>query len=450
MRLCGLKIMIPFNEAGEVEITWIQQGNVTVDEPVARIQDDDGNERQLTMTQRWPVRRPIPEAMIRRRIAQRLYPDEPLTTTTRIIDTFFPIARGGTACIPGPFGAGKTVMQSLIARYATIDIVVIVACGERAGEVVETITEYPEMKDPKTGGALMDRTIIICNTSSMPVAARESSIYTGMTIGEYYRQMGYNVLVIADSTSRWAQAMRETSGRMEEIPGEEAFPAYLDSSIKNVYERAGVIKCPDESVGSLTMIGTVSPAGGNFEEPVTQATLATVKTFLGLSYDRAYKRFYPAIDPLISWSRYLDQLQEWFQTNLTPEWNDDVKVMQELLEQGDSIYQMMQVTGEEGITIEDYVVWQKSTLLDMVYLQQDAFDEVDVSMPRERQLESFNLLKTIIKREYRFSDKEDVRDFFTKLTGLYKNWNYSPWNSQEYTRYQQEIEESVAKYAIGA
>ena len=444
------KIMIPFNEAGEVEITWIQQGNVTVDEPVARIQDDDGNERQLTMTQRWPVRRPIPEAMIRRRIAQRLYPDEPLTTTTRIIDTFFPIARGGTACIPGPFGAGKTVMQSLIARYATIDIVVIVACGERAGEVVETITEYPEMKDPKTGGALMDRTIIICNTSSMPVAARESSIYTGMTIGEYYRQMGYNVLVIADSTSRWAQAMRETSGRMEEIPGEEAFPAYLDSSIKNVYERAGVIKCPDESVGSLTMIGTVSPAGGNFEEPVTQATLATVKTFLGLSYDRAYKRFYPAIDPLISWSRYLDQLQEWFQTNLTPEWNDDVKVMQELLEQGDSIYQMMQVTGEEGITIEDYVVWQKSTLLDMVYLQQDAFDEVDVSMPRERQLESFNLLKTIIKREYRFSDKEDVRDFFTKLTGLYKNWNYSPWNSQEYTRYQQEIEESVAKYAIGA
>lgn len=441
------KIMIPFNEPGEVEITWIQQGSFTINTPVARIKTENGKEQELTMTQAWPVRRPLPEAMIRRRYAERLYPDEPLTTTQRIIDTFFPIARGGTACIPGPFGAGKTVLQSLIARYSTIDIVVIVACGERAGEVVETITEYPEMKDPKTGGSLMDRTIIICNTSSMPVAARESSIYTGMTIGEYYRQMGYNVLVIADSTSRWAQAMRETSGRMEEIPGEEAFPAYLDSSIKNVYERAGVLKCPDGAVGSLTMIGTVSPAGGNFEEPVTQATLATVKTFLGLSYERAYKRFYPAIDPLISWSRYLEQLQEWFRTHLTPEWVDDVKQMQELLEQGDSIYQMMQVTGEEGISIEDYVVWQKSMLLDMVYLQQDAFDEVDVSMERDRQLESFGLLKTLINRDYQFSDKENVRDFFTRLTGLYKNLNYSPHNSSDYTSYTQEIHDFAAKYS---
>jgi V/A-type H+-transporting ATPase subunit A len=295
----------------------------------------------------------------------------------------------------------------------------------------------------------MDRTIIICNTSSMPVAARESSIYTGMTLGEYYRQMGYNVLVIADSTSRWAQAMCETSGRMEEIPGEEAFPAYLDSSIKNVYERAGVIKCPDDSVGSLTMIGTVSPAGGNFEEPVTQATLATVKTFLGLSYDRAYKRYYPAIDPLISWSRYLDQMQKWFAENLTPDWVADVKQMQELLEQGDSIYQMMQVTGEEGISIDDYVVWQKATLLDMVYLQQDAFDDVDVSMSRERQLSSFKGLKAIISRNYQFSDKDEVRDFFTKLTGLYKNLNYSPEKSHDYDRYQQEIEMLVGDSIFG-
>jgi V/A-type H+-transporting ATPase subunit A len=440
------KIMVPFNEPGSVEITWIQQGSFTIDTPVARIQTEDGEEREMTMLQRWPVRRPIPEAMMRRRISERLFPSEPLTTTTRIIDTFFPIARGGTGCIPGPFGAGKTVLQSLIARYATVDIVVIVACGERAGEVVETITEYPEMKDPRTGGSLMDRTVIICNTSSMPVAARESSIYTGITIGEYYRQMGYDVLVIADSTSRWAQAMRETSGRMEEIPGEEAFPAYLDSSIKNVYERAGVIKCPDGSVGSLTMIGTVSPAGGNFEEPVTQATLATVKTFLGLSYDRAYKRYYPAIDPLISWSRYLDQLQKWFNTNLTSAWTEDVKAMQDLLAQGDSIYQMMQVTGEEGISIDDYVVWQKATLLDMVYLQQDAFDDVDVSMPRERQLESFKLLKQVVTRDYNFSSKEEVRDCFTRLTGLYKNFNYSPSNSPDYTRYKQEIEQLAAQY----
>ena len=434
------KIMVPFDEPGTVEVTWIHRGSCPIDATIARIQTEDGGERELTMMQSWPVRRPIPEAMLRRRYAERLYPDEPLTTTQRIIDTFFPIARGGTACIPGPFGAGKTVLQSLIARYATIDIVVIVACGERAGEVVETIAEYPEMKDPKTGGSLMDRTIIICNTSSMPVAARESSIYTGMTIGEYYRQMGYNVLVIADSTSRWAQAMRETSGRMEEIPGEEAFPAYLDSSIKNVYERAGVIKCPDDSVGSLTMIGTVSPAGGNFEEPVTQATLATVKTFLGLSYERAYKRYYPAIDPLISWSRYLNQLQAWFGEHLNDKWVADVKQMQELLEQGDSIYQMMQVTGEEGISIDDYVVWQKAALLDMVYLQQDAFDDVDVSMSRERQLESFKGLKAIIDKPYQFSDKDDVREFFTKLTSLYKNLNYSAENSHDYTRYKDEIE----------
>jgi V/A-type H+-transporting ATPase subunit A len=370
-----------------------------------------------------------------------------MTTTTRIIDTFFPIARGGMACIPGPFGAGKTVLQSLISRYSTVDIVIVTACGERAGEVVETIKEFPETKDPRTGGSLMDRTIIICNTSSMPVAARESSIYTGITLGEYYRQMGYNVLVIADSTSRWAQAMRETSGRMEEIPGEEAFPAYLDSSVKNIYERAGVIKCPDKSIGSLTMIGTVSPAGGNFEEPVTQATLATVKTFLGLSYDRAYKRFYPAIDPLISWSRYLDQLKDWFADNLNPGWIDDVKAMQELLHRGDSIYQMMQVTGEEGITPEDFIVWEKSVLLDMVFLQQDAFDDVDASMSLERQQKSFQLLKRLIEAEYRFKDKDEAREYFTRITGVYKNLNYSPEKSSDYKRYRQEIEELAAKYA---
>jgi V/A-type H+-transporting ATPase subunit A len=444
------KIMVPFNEPESVEVTWIQQGSFTVDKSIARIQTAGGAERELTMVQSWPVRRSIPEAMIRRRYAERLYPTELMTTTTRIIDTFFPIARGGMACIPGPFGAGKTVLQSLISRFSTVDIVIVTACGERAGEVVETIKEFPETKDPRTGGSLMARTIIICNTSSMPVAARESSIYTGMTLGEYYRQMGYNVLMIADSTSRWAQAMRETSGRMEEIPGEEGFPAYLDSSIKNVYERAGVIKCPDQSVGSLTMIGTVSPAGGNFEEPVTQATLATVKTFLGLSYDRAYKRFYPAIDPLISWSRYLDQLKDWLDANMGTEWIGDVKAMQELLVRGDTIYQMMQVTGEEGITMEDYIVWQKSTLLDMVFLQQDAFDDVDASMSLERQQESFQLLKGLIEAEYRFKDKDAARDFFTRLTGIYKNLNYSPEESAEYERYRQEIEKLAADYAVAA
>jgi len=313
---------------------------------------------------------------------------------------------------------------------------------------VETIREFPETKDPRTGGSLMDRTIIVCNTSSMPVAARESSIYTGVTLGEYYRQMGYNVLVIADSTSRWAQAMRETSGRMEEIPGEEAYPAYLDSAIKNVYERAGVLKCSDGAVGSLTMIGTVSPAGGNFEEPVTQATLSTVKTFLGLSYDRAYKRFYPAIDPLISWSRYLDQLEEWFTENLYESWVADVKAMRELLVQGDDIYQMMQVTGEEGITLEDFIQWQKATLVDMVFLQQDAYDEVDVSMPLKRQLESFKLVKKLTEQHYGFDEKESARQMFTKITGLFRNLNYSPTGSPEYERYFREIEALVQKSSV--
>jgi V/A-type H+-transporting ATPase subunit A len=441
------KIMVPFHEPEPVEITWIQQGSFTVETPIARIRTRQGTERVLTMMQQWPVRRPIPEAMLRRRLAERLFPSYPLTTTTRIIDTFFPIALGGTGCIPGPFGAGKTVLQSLVARYSTVDVVIIVACGERAGEVVETIKEYPETKDPHTGGSLMDRTIIVCNTSSMPVASREASIYTGVTLGEYYRQMGYDVLLIADSTSRWAQAMRETSGRMEEIPGEEAFPAYLDSSIKNVYERAGVIQCPDASQGTLTILGTVSPAGGNFEEPVTQATLATVKTFLGLSYDRAYKRFYPAIDPLMSWSRYLDQLRDWYEKHLGLEWVPNVKAMVDLLHKGNAVYQMMQVTGEEGISMEDYLLWQKATLLDMVYLQQDAFDDVDVSMSRTRQQESFKLLKTLIDQNYQFKDKDEAHGFFTRMTGLYKNLNYSPQESPEYKRYINEIQTLAAQHA---
>ena len=437
------KIMVPFDEPSAVEVTWMNRGNLRISDPVARIVRPSGEERTLTMAQRWPVRRPVPERMLRRRVAERIYPTEPLTTTQRIIDTMIPVARGGTACIPGPFGSGKTVLQSLIARHSAVDIVIVIACGERAGEVVETITEYPETRDPRTGGSLMDRTIIICNTSSMPVAARESSIYTGITLGEYYRQMGYDVLCIADSTSRWAQAMRETSGRMEEIPGEEAFPAYLDSSIKTLYERAGLIQGPDGQTGSVTLIGTVSPAGGNFEEPVTQATLATVKNFLGLSAERAYKRFYPAIDPLISWSRYLDQMRDWYTENLSPTWVEDVKAAHALLHRGDEIYQMMQVTGEEGTTIEDFLTWQKSVFLDMVFLQQDAYDPVDSSMPLERQKTSFEMVKEVVEADFDIDDRDVAQDFFTRLISLYKNLNYSPDDSAEYTRYLRDIEDLV-------
>jgi V/A-type H+/Na+-transporting ATPase subunit A len=309
--------------------------------------------------------------------------------------------------------------------------------------VVETITEYPETKDPRTGGSLMDRTIIICNTSSMPVAAREASIYVGITLGEYYRQMGLNVLCIADSTSRWAQAMRETSGRMEEIPGEEAFPAYLDSTIKAVYERAGLLRGPDGDTGSLTMIGTVSPAGGNFEEPVTQATLATVKCFLGLSADRAYRRFYPAIDPLLSWSRYREQLGPWFDEQLGARWVERVAKLDALLRQGETIYQMMQVVGEEGVTVEDFVTWQKATLIDMAYLQQDAFDPVDVSVSLARQKRTFELLERIVAARVPLTERDELRRFFTELTGQLKNLNYSGEGSPEFEQRWAKIEAMI-------
>jgi V/A-type H+-transporting ATPase subunit A len=438
------RLMVPFAEPAPLRVEWIRGGSLGVAQPFARLQRDDGAVIELTPQQRWAVRRPIPRTMLTHGHAERLYPREPLTTTQRIIDTFFPIARGGTACIPGPFGAGKTVLQSLIARYSSVDVVVVIACGERAGEVVETITEYPDAKDPRTGGSLMDRTIIICNTSSMPVAAREASIYVGVTIGEYYRQMGLDVLCIADSTSRWAQAMRETSGRMEEIPGEEAFPAYLDSTIKAVYERAGLLRGADGDTGSLTMIGTVSPAGGNFEEPVTQATLATVKCFLGLSADRAYRRFYPAIDPLLSWSRYREQLAPWLDEHVGAGWIDRVERLDALLHRADAIYQMMQVVGEEGVTLEDFVIWQKATLVDMAYLQQDAFDPVDVSTPLPRQKRTFELVEQIVAAYVPLTDRDEVRRHFTELIGHLKNLDYSAEGSPDYEKHLAAIERMLA------
>lgn len=426
------KIMLPFNWVGDYKVVWVQKGAATIHDIVARLEDAQGGEHTLTLSQKWPVRRPLPESILKRALSERLYPTEPILTSQRLIDTFFPIARGGTACIPGPFGAGKTVLQNLIARNAKVDIVIVVACGERAGEVVETIAEFPKMTDPTTGGSLMDRTIIICNTSSMPVAAREASIFTGITLGEYYRQMGYDVLLIADSTSRWAQAMRETSGKLEEIPGEEGFPAYLESSIKGLYERAGALKTNDGDLGNLTLIGTVSPAGGNFDEPVTQSTLSTVKCFLGLSSERAYKRFYPAVDPMLSWSRYLDQLSDWYDKNAEVGWTDKVRDLLALIEKGEQVDQMMQVTGEEGVTIEDFVTQQKGLFVDMVYLQQDAFDKVDATVPLERQKMTFKLVYDVTQSTAEFADKAEVRQVFTQLTGLIKNFHYAAENTPEF------------------
>ena len=434
------RIMVPFDARGEQEVNWIQEGSFTVDVPVARLVDEARNERVVTLAQRWPVRRPLPRRLLDSHASERLYPDRPLDTTIRVIDTFFPIATGGTACIPGPFGAGKTVLQNLIARYSTVDIVIIVACGERAGEVVETITEFPRLSDPTTGGSLMDRTVIVCNTSSMPVAAREASIYTGITLGEYYRQMGLDVLLIADSTSRWAQAMRETSGRMEEIPGEEAYPAYLDSAVRSVYERAGVIRNNAGDSGSLTLIGTVSPSGGNFEEPVTQATLSTVKAFLGLSSERAYKRFYPAVDPLLSWSRYRAELEPAIAERLGKEWPGRIDELLQLLHDGEDVNQMMQVTGDEGITLEDFLTYHKAAFLDLVYLQQDAFDAVDGSTSPARQRRSLELIHPLVNATYAFEEKDAIREYFTALASEMKNLNYAPLDSSEYRRHYREIE----------
>jgi V/A-type H+-transporting ATPase subunit A len=320
------------------------------------------------------------------------------------VDTFFPVARGGTYCIPGPFGAGKTVLQQITSRHATVDVVIIAACGERAGEVVETLREFPELTDPRTGKSLMERTIIICNTSAMPVAAREASVFTASALGEYYRQMGLNVLLLADSTSRWAQAMREMSGRLEEIPGEEAFPAYLESRIAEFYERAGLVELHSGEFGSLTIGGTVSPAGGNFEEPVTQSTLKVVGAFHGLSRERSDARRYPAIHPLESWSKYVSVVP--------PELLNKAK---EYLFKGSEVHQMMMVVGEEGTSIEDFIIYLKSEFVDSVYLQQNAFDEVDAATSPERQDLIMGKNCDILDLELDFETKEEARKFFYDL-----------------------------------
>lgn len=437
-------IFVPFDETGPATLSWIESGRFDAQAHVAELLRSDGSRRALQLVQRWPVRRPLPQRLLKSHRAQRQFPQVPMMTGLRLIDTFFPVAKGGTACIPGPFGAGKTVLQNLIARYADVDVVIIVACGERAGEVVETLTEFPNLPDPRTGGSLMERTVIVCNTSAMPVAARESSIFTGVTLGEYYRHMGHDVLVIADSTSRWAQAMRETSGRMEEIPGEEAYPAYLDSSIRALYERAGCIRRSDGVTGSLTLIGTVSPAGGNLEEPVTQSTLASVKTFLCLTAERAYRRSYPAVDPLRSWSRYHAQLRHWQEERLGPQWPSAVARLGALMREANRVAQMVQVTGEEGITVDDFVLWQSAELVDNVFLQQDAFDPVDASTPLQRQQQMLDLLDSVLHPARRFSDQESARQWFIHLTTLWRNLNYAADGSAAYRELLAQIRQHAA------
>lgn len=418
------QIMVPFQLPGVWTIADIKaNGKYKARDIICVIENQKGEKKELSMIMTQPVKVAI------KGYEERVRPDEPMVTKIRIVDTFLPVAKGGTYCTPGPFGAGKTVLQHMTSRNADVDIVIIAACGERAGEVVEILKEFPELQDPKTGRSLMERTIIICNTSSMPVAAREASVYTAVTMAEYYRNMGLDVLLLADSTSRWAQAMREMSGRLEEIPGDEAFPAYLESRIAEFYERAGKVRLRDGRFGSVTIGGSVSPAGGNFEEPVTQATLKVVGAFHGLSRERSDARKYPAIDPLDSWAKYKGIIEA-----------DRVSKAYNYVKRSAEVNQMMKVVGEEGTSLDDYIVYQKGEFVDSVYLQQNSFDPVDAAVTVDRQREVFGVLEAILNANFQVEDKKDARNFFNELRQKFLDWNGAEEGTDLYTERKESVQ----------
>ncbi|MCR5370608.1 MAG: V-type ATP synthase subunit A [Clostridium sp.] len=427
------RIMVPFTLRGT---DWTvksikEKGTYNVHSTVCVIENSRGEERELSMIFTQPIKQAV------KCYAEKLRPSEPLVTKIRCIDSFLPVAKGGTFCTPGPFGAGKTVLQHMQAKNSDVDIVIVAACGERAGEVVEVLKEFPELTDPKTGRSLMERTIIICNTSSMPVAAREASCYTAVTLAEYYRQMGLDVLLLADSTSRWAQAMREMSGRLEEIPGEEAFPAYLESTIAAFYERAGKVRLEDGTIASITIGGTVSPAGGNFEEPVTQATLKVVGAFHGLARERSDARKYPAIHPVDSWSKYKGVVDM-----------DRVNKARGMLIRSTEINQMMKVVGEEGTSSEDYIMYQKGELLDSVFLQQNSFDPIDAACSPERQRREFDRLYDAMMKTYDITDKKEIRAFFNQLRQEFLDWHGFEFETPEFEQHEQKISDFYMSKAI--
>ena len=426
-------IMVPFTLKGD---DWTvdsikSAGTYNVHDTVCTIVNGKGEKRDLSMIFTQPVKQAV------KCYAERLRPNEPLVTKIRCIDSFLPVAKGGTFCTPGPFGAGKTVLQHMQAKNSDVDIVIVAACGERAGEVVEVLKEFPELTDPKTGRSLMERTIIICNTSSMPVAAREASCYTAVTLAEYYRQMGLDVLLLADSTSRWAQAMREMSGRLEEIPGEEAFPAYLESTIATFYERAGKVRLNSGEIASITIGGTVSPAGGNFEEPVTQATLKVVGAFHGLARERSDARKYPAIHPVESWSKYVGVVDM-----------DRIHTARGILIRSTEVNQMMKVVGEEGTSSEDYIIYQKGELLDAVYLQQNSFDPIDQACVPERQRREFDVLYDAMMQTYDITDKKEIRAFFNQLRQEFLDWHGTEFESKEFEAQQKKITDFYMAKAV--
>ena len=427
------QIMVPFGlkDEGWVVKSIKPKGSYPVRDTMAVLENRLGETKELSMVFSWPIKEMV------HCYDERLRPDETMVTQIRCIDTFLPVVKGGTFCVPGPFGAGKTVLQHMEAKNAAVDVVVVAACGERAGEVVEVLKEFPELIDPRTGRSLMERTIIICNTSSMPVAAREASVYTAVTIAEYYRQMGLDVLLLADSTSRWAQAMREMSGRLEEIPGEEAFPAYLESVIASFYERAGKVRLHDGRTASITIGGTVSPAGGNFDEPVTQATLKVVGAFHGLSRERSDARKYPSIHPIDSWSKYQGIVDM-----------DKVNQARAILRRSIEVNQMMMVVGEEGTSAEDYIIYQKGELLDAVYLQQNSFDPIDAACSPERQRRVFAVIYDVLMRQYKMTDKREIRGFFNQLRQEFLDWHNTEFETEAFEAQQKKLTDYYLSKAV--
>ena len=436
------KIMVPFIMTGNYTVKSIAaEGEYKVTDTIATVTDSDGNEYPITMVQRWPVKQAI------RCYDEKPRPSKVMETGVRAIDTFNPLAEGGTGFIPGPFGAGKTVLQHAISKQADADIIIMIACGERANEVVEIFKEFPELIDPHTGHKLMERTIIICNTSNMPVAAREASVYTGMTIGEYYRSMGLKVLVMADSTSRWAQALREMSNRLEELPGQDAFPMDLSAIISNFYSRAGLVKLHNGATGSVTFLGTVSPAGGNLKEPVTESTKKAARCFYALSQGRADSKRYPAIDPLESYSKYLEypEVEEYLGEKIEKDWVSLVYRGKTIVQRGKEANDQINILGDDGVPVEYHERFWKSELIDFVILQQDAFDDIDANCPLERQQMMYKMVLGICDRHFDFADFEACSKFFKGLINLFRQMNYSEWKSDKFYDYQKQIEQYVAQ-----
>lgn len=434
------KIMVPFTMTGSYTVKSVAAaGSYKITDTIAVVTDAEGREHPITMVQKWPVKQAV------RCYVEKPRPARVMETGVRAIDTFNPMAEGGTGFIPGPFGAGKTVLQHAISKQADADVIIMVACGERANEVVEIFKEFPELVDPRTGHKLMERTIIICNTSNMPVAAREASVYTGMTIGEYYRAMGLKVLVMADSTSRWAQALREMSNRLEELPGQDAFPMDLSSIISNFYSRAGLVKLNNGETGSVTFLGTVSPAGGNLKEPVTESTKKAARCFYALSQGRADSKRYPAIDPLESYSKYLEypEISEYLDDHIEKGWVEKVYAGKTIVQRGKEANDQINILGDDGVPVEYHERFWKSELIDFVILQQDAFDDIDANCPIERQKMMYEMVLDICRKELPFADFEECSQFFKGLINLFRQMNYSEWKSEKFEDYKKQIEQYV-------